>query len=593
MKKQSILWLAGLGLTLGGCNVPDTSTVASLLESDASGTRSEETYGNEAPQGAGRDHTGCVPGNSDPRIVRTCREDRFTQAEARVSRKIDLLFVTDTSASLSQERRDIARGIDSFVAALPSDSDLRVAVMLGHSSRSIWSGALFRTRSVGPVLDLGSHGLGRVRSGLETLLSSGPSDWYGDGGEELLYSVARGIQGAPLEMARSQGFFRPDAALAVIFVTDENDICAAYPEGVIRVGDRDGLELPAYQRDCRGITHERVLADLRALQAERPLFVGGIGYINPDTVPMGAENEVAYGIVELVAAARGKMVDLAGPGAERFSAGLGEIGELVQREVSLQHEFVLSGLPGSQGGGREDVRRGGGQGRGRGHNDDDHRDCDHSDREHDEDDESEAEHREDNEDEGDHRDDDRSDDSQVQLRGSLAGIDPESVRVFVDGLQVPHELDFENGVVRIALEHAGDAGSIVDIEYCSEPRLTRVEPCDEPSAVPSTEPSAEPSGVPSTEPSAEPSVVPSTEPSAEPSVVPSTEPSAEPSVEPSAVPSTEPSAEPSVEPSAVPSTEPSAEPSAVPSSEPSVQPSPSPSATPCVGLGCMGGVIGI
>jgi len=43
---------------------------------------------------------------------------------------------------------------------------------------------------------------------------------------------------------------RPDAALAIVFVSDENDICYRYPASITPVVDGDKLEAPAFIRDC-------------------------------------------------------------------------------------------------------------------------------------------------------------------------------------------------------------------------------------------------------------------------------------------------------------------------------------------------------
>src|SRR5687768_4702038 len=48
-----------------------------------------------------------------------CMSERFVQPEAEVVRKIDILFVTDTSGSLADERGQVADGIDAFVSQLP------------------------------------------------------------------------------------------------------------------------------------------------------------------------------------------------------------------------------------------------------------------------------------------------------------------------------------------------------------------------------------------------------------------------------------------------------------------------------------------
>src|SRR5205823_6261736 len=79
-----------------------------------------------------------------PDVGPSCFNERFVQPEAQVSRSIDILFVMDTSGSMSDNRAKLADGISSFVAELPAGVDYRVAVMLAHGSKSSWSGKLFK-----------------------------------------------------------------------------------------------------------------------------------------------------------------------------------------------------------------------------------------------------------------------------------------------------------------------------------------------------------------------------------------------------------------------------------------------------------------
>jgi len=271
----------------------------------------------------------------------SCFADRFVQPQAIVRRSVDLLFVTDTSGSLNEERSLIARGIDSFVAALPEDVNYRIAVMLGHGSRSCHMGALYSVNGVGPVLDSAQQTLDQTRSDLEVLLTRVATDRYSDGGEENLFSLFQGIHGNRLAQSQARGFFRDDAALAVVFIADENDICAEYPAGILRVYDPDRLELSAKARDCAGVSPNAVLTQLRNLQGDRPLLVAAITYGDPTLVPVGGENEVAYGINELVEAAEGLHIDLASTDSQRYQRGLAQVGELVTRELNLSSEFRL------------------------------------------------------------------------------------------------------------------------------------------------------------------------------------------------------------------------------------------------------------
>jgi hypothetical protein len=224
-----------------------------------------------------------------------CYSEKFIQPEKEILKSVDLLFVTDTSGSLDVERGAVANGIDSFVAELPLDADYQVAVMLAHGSRSNHSGRLWKHGNHPYVLNSKTMSLPEIRSHLHANLTNVSSDWHSDGGEVGLYSLQRGLDKGPLTSSRAHGFFREDAALAVVFISDENDICAKIPEGVTRVYDPDRLELSAFARDCKGVSPETVLEAVKTLQGDRPFFIGGILYNNLSTIKNNGENELGYG----------------------------------------------------------------------------------------------------------------------------------------------------------------------------------------------------------------------------------------------------------------------------------------------------------
>jgi hypothetical protein len=280
------------------------------------------------------------PGDVPPPPVQpACFNERFVQPEAEITKKIDILFVTDTSGSLNDERPAIAQGIDAFVGALPMDVDYRVAVMLAHGSTSNYSGVLYQKDSEPFVLDSQQMSLEDIRYYLERKLRYVRGDGDSDGGEEGLFSLYTGLMGNNLEQSRTQGFFREDAALAVVFIADENDICARYPDGVTPVYDPNHKEGPAFDRDCADVFPESVLAKLRTVQAGNPLLVSGIVYNREDTVPAGGENEVGYGYLELIDLANGMSIDLADG---HFQDGLEQIGTLATVKLHLITEFTLA-----------------------------------------------------------------------------------------------------------------------------------------------------------------------------------------------------------------------------------------------------------
>lgn len=272
-----------------------------------------------------------------------CFQESFIQPPGQLTNIVDILFVTDTSGSLQEERAGIAAGIDAFVAALPANVNYRIGVMLAHGDQSYWSGRLYRKNNQGPlVLDSMTMPLATIRSYLQQRLTNPAGDYETDGGEVGLYTVHRGLQPDRLAESQMAGFFRNDAALAVIYIADENDICSGTPPGITLVPDPNNLEIPAAVTYCSNVNAGSVLTQLRNRQGSNPLVVSGIIYTHVATVPQGGENEVGYGYIEHVELGNGVLVDLA---SGNYSQGLATIGEVVTLSLNLITEFTLSHSP--------------------------------------------------------------------------------------------------------------------------------------------------------------------------------------------------------------------------------------------------------
>ncbi len=297
------------------------------------------------------------PGAGDPVTPNaSCYVDHFQQPDAEITKKIDILFVTDTSGSLSEEKAAIADGIVAFIDALPADADYQVAVMLGHSTNSSWAGKLYKNGTVPAVLKSATMTTTQIKDYLRANMNQ-PSETASDGGELVMASLNRGMDDDKLAQSRSLGFFRTDAALAVVLVADENDICATYPVGVTPVPDPEHLEVPAKASFCtrnapastlsgkfvpahlETIHPSVVYEKLQVLQQGRPLLVSGVVYNNLATVPHVGENEYGYGHLDLIALAHGISVDMAGG---QYTQGLADIGSLVTVTLHTINDFVLS-----------------------------------------------------------------------------------------------------------------------------------------------------------------------------------------------------------------------------------------------------------
>jgi hypothetical protein len=278
-----------------------------------------------------------------PQLPQGCFLEEFPRS-TQTSQSLDLLFVVDTSGSMTNKRSLLAEGIENFVSQLSPQTDLRIAVMPAHGSRGSHSGALFKYRSNPHVLSNQTMSMSQIRNALYQNMVQAPDDYNAGGGEEGLYSLYRSMDNGKINAIRAQGFYRKDAALAVVFVADENDICARYPAGVTRVPDPSGIEAEAFQRDCRGVDQNTVYQRLQAMQNGRPLIVSGVVYNDLATVPKntGGEDEYGYGYMDLIQLAHGVSVDIA---KGNYNEGLAQIGQFASQKMQPTVDFKLANSP--------------------------------------------------------------------------------------------------------------------------------------------------------------------------------------------------------------------------------------------------------
>lgn len=277
-------------------------------------------------------------GNPPP-LAPQCFVERYMQPDAVVTRKLDLLFVIDTSGSLDTERAAVADGIDAFVRELPADVNFRIGVMLAHGDTSSYSGRLYNASGRPKVLDSQTRTMTQIRSDLRANLTSVRTDSATDGGEAMLYSLTQGLKGQRLSDSKNLGFFREDAALAVVFVSDEQDICAEFPAGWTPVPDPQRSEAGAKARLCSGITPSSVHELVRSVKGDMPYLFSAVIYHDLATWIRHDENEIGFGMLELVQSTNGVLIDLANG---EYSAGLSMAGRLATVKLDLLSDFTLA-----------------------------------------------------------------------------------------------------------------------------------------------------------------------------------------------------------------------------------------------------------
>ncbi len=284
------------------------------------------------------------PTSSGNTVNALCFQDQYATPEEFITRKLDIAIVIDTSSSIKEERAAIAEGFDFLLTQLPAEVDYRVAVILGHGDNTSQSGKLYRKGSEPRVLSSATLTTAEIKNHLKTKMQNPQGDNETDGGELGLYSFLKATNEENIILNRQEDFFREDAALTVIFVADEQDICAEYPTGVTPVPDPQGGEDRSHDKYCideqgnKIITAQMVVDRITEIQDGSPQVVGGVLYKDNKTMPVNGENEIGYGYIDAVNIAGGITVDMANGD---YANGLANLGRLATVSIKPANDFNL------------------------------------------------------------------------------------------------------------------------------------------------------------------------------------------------------------------------------------------------------------
>ena len=287
-----------------------------------------------------------------PKPVYESKQLEFSQPPGPVTEKVDILFVMDTSPSIYHERRWIVEQLPKLINQLPggdNGTDYKIGVLPGHSPDSKFSAKLFGKSS--PKI-LGNKGadamsLPNITKALVKTMKEIPMERdktgkksANDAGELGLLSLNNFLKSDETKRLQADGkFLRNDAALMVIFVADENDICHIYKDGEQPQYDEryhpkrpaveffngirgyDPVEIEAHKKYCAvlgDIPERTVYNTLEQVKGDMPMKVSGIVYANEAQVPHEKgteqyfdENEVGRGYLELMALTATPPMDLA------------------------------------------------------------------------------------------------------------------------------------------------------------------------------------------------------------------------------------------------------------------------------------------
>jgi hypothetical protein len=263
----------------------------------------------------------------------SCTAETF-QVPVSKARAVDVLFVIETSPSMSDIQQKISSGISDFISKLPVHSDFNIAVMLSQGSTSNLSGKLYQMESEPLVLKSSQLTNAQIQASLEKKLMQMSADVAAGAGEEGMFSLYNGISNPTLlSEIQAADFLRSQAALSVVFIADRRDICAVTPPGVPE--ETDPARLEARFRDCEGLTATGLLSRLSLLKGTNPLLVSGIIYTDASA---SQGKEIGYGYTDIIRLNGGQAIDI---GHDDISGGLSAMIAL-GGQTSGQNTFTLS-----------------------------------------------------------------------------------------------------------------------------------------------------------------------------------------------------------------------------------------------------------
>ena len=288
--------------------------------------------------------------------------------------ELDIIFVLDTSASMRDEHQSVAREITKFISELSADVSYRIGIILAHGPRTkanVKVGSLYSEDQKNLVISSAEIGktvskdqvAAKVSEILTARLAKLPidrSEAQGEAGMLNLYTAfSDSVKRNELKRA---GLLGDKAALLVVTVADENDICFDYEETSRRLGKEvigtyatklDRVrEQNAFQAQdtCRSVangqrlTAEDVVQAVHQARGSLPVIFTGIHYLE-DQVPertdeFSKDNEAGRGYLDVIEIGKGIAVDLA---SENFASALTKIGNFSNFHMKYENTFFIPG----------------------------------------------------------------------------------------------------------------------------------------------------------------------------------------------------------------------------------------------------------
>lgn len=280
---------------------------------------------------------------------RVCTVDKFTQQGGgeQQLKKVDILFVMDHSGSMQDDWERVANNVKSLVRELPDTTDVRYGVLLADVGA--WRGKLYAPAGWTTVMDNQKMDVNKISNNLHKIFVEGMKISDAGSGESSFHSLYHAVTTNAVANQKL-GFFRADAALSVIFMSDEQEIGYPFPNpqapglpGRCDAAFEDGIKKDYY--DKKGINLDVAFNAVKKLKGDLPVKTHAfVNLTKEDLFKRNSKNaqclydSLGYGYMEMVAKTKGVLFSIQEDKAE----GLARCGKVIKESLELQHEFPLS-----------------------------------------------------------------------------------------------------------------------------------------------------------------------------------------------------------------------------------------------------------
>jgi hypothetical protein len=169
--------------------------------------------------------TSCSPVGTDAHLLPVIRDDKLEQDNAQFTfdPRVDILFVVDNSASMAVHQDNLAKNVSKFTSTFTNSSilDYNIGVVTTDTSGDPYTGD--EDKCCGKLVGEIAKVVSKTTPGANEILADNIMVGInGDSYEKVFDPIVMALSPALLT-GWNAGFYRQDASLAVIFITDAED----------------------------------------------------------------------------------------------------------------------------------------------------------------------------------------------------------------------------------------------------------------------------------------------------------------------------------------------------------------------------------